>query len=75
MIRADLDIVVRTHTAEEMAFMQSRDVGHAVMGEMELALEMTRYTLRRFGVSALEIQAVLNGLRQRLATGSGFERE
>jgi CPA2 family monovalent cation:H+ antiporter-2 len=38
-------------------------VNEAVVGEMELALEMTRFTMRRFGVGSTEIQALLQGLR------------
>jgi hypothetical protein len=36
-----------------------------VLGELELALEMTRHTLHRFGVGRLETVATINGLRER----------
>jgi CPA2 family monovalent cation:H+ antiporter-2 len=61
----DLDIVVRAHSAEQMAFLRQRGVGEAVMGELELALEMSRHALRRFGVSAMETLAIVQGLRER----------
>jgi len=45
--------------------LEGRGVGEAVMGERELALEITRHTLRRFGVSAAETTAIVQGLRTR----------
>ncbi|HEX2035186.1 MAG TPA: NAD-binding protein, partial [Chloroflexota bacterium] len=63
-----LDIVVRTHSDAEAAFLARKGVSEAVVGERELALEMTRHALRRFGVSATETLAVLRGLRERGAT-------
>jgi CPA2 family monovalent cation:H+ antiporter-2 len=63
--RKDLDIVVRTHSLAEVAILNERGANEAVLGELELALEMTRHTLHRFGVSALETVATVNGLRER----------
>jgi hypothetical protein len=40
-------------------------VSEAVVGELELALEMTRHILHRFGVDGREIQATLQTLRLR----------
>jgi monovalent cation:H+ antiporter-2, CPA2 family len=68
-----IDLVVRTHSAAELRFMHGRGVRLAVMGELELALEMTRHTLRHFGISGPEIQATLNGLRQTLIETESFE--
>ncbi len=62
----NLDIVVRTHSWAERGFLLRRGVGEAVMGELELALEMTRHTLRRFGLSTIEAQAVVQGLRRQV---------
>ena len=39
----------------------------AVHGERELAVQMARYALRRFGVSATEAEAIAQGLRGRSA--------
>jgi monovalent cation:H+ antiporter-2, CPA2 family len=50
-VNPSLDIVARTHDEAEMRELLRRDVDEAVMGELELALEMTRHALRRFGVS------------------------
>jgi monovalent cation:H+ antiporter-2, CPA2 family len=59
-----LHIVVRTHSQEERSLLAARNVDEAVIGELELALEMTRFALQRFGVGTLEAQAVLSRLRQ-----------
>jgi monovalent cation:H+ antiporter-2, CPA2 family len=61
-----LDIVVRTHSWTERDFMLDRGIGEVVVGELELALEMTRHTLHRFGVSTLEAQSAVQGLRHRV---------
>jgi CPA2 family monovalent cation:H+ antiporter-2 len=63
--RPDLDVVVRTHSLAELATLRQRGASEAVLGELELALEMTRHTLRRFGVSAMETISTVNGLRDR----------
>jgi CPA2 family monovalent cation:H+ antiporter-2 len=62
-----LDIVARTHSEDEMRQLQTMGVNEAVSGEIELALEMARHTLRRFGVSAAETLAILQGFRSRAA--------
>jgi CPA2 family monovalent cation:H+ antiporter-2 len=62
----DLDIVVRTHSETERDFLQSQGVREAVLGEHELALEMARHVLQRLGVSAREVQIMVQGLRRRL---------
>ncbi|MDF2735773.1 MAG: putative potassium/hydrogen antiporter, partial [Chloroflexota bacterium] len=67
-----LDLVVRTHSDAEAAHL--RTIGgkvQAVHGERELAVQMARYALRRFGVSATEAEAIAQGLRGRSATPSG----
>jgi len=66
-VNPDLDMLVRTHRSSDLSYFRERGVGHAVMGELELALEMTRYALHRFGVSGPEIQSVLRGLRDRMS--------
>ncbi len=66
-VNPKLDVVARVHTQEDIAYMRRRGVAEAVMGEHELAIEMTRHTLHRYGLSALEILAITRGLRERLA--------
>jgi CPA2 family monovalent cation:H+ antiporter-2 len=63
--RKDLDVLVRTHSLTELAILRKQGANEAVLGELELALEMTRHTLHRFGVSAMETTATVNRLRER----------
>jgi CPA2 family monovalent cation:H+ antiporter-2 len=59
-------LVVRTHSlrhVEELATVEGSV--QAVHGEVELGVQLTRYTLRRFGVSAIEAEAIAEGLRGR----------
>ena len=60
----DLDIVVRTHSWTERDFHLSRGVAEVVMGELELALEITRHVMHRFGIGTLEVRSLVQGLRQ-----------
>jgi len=62
-INPRLDIVVRTHSEAERAFLYEHGVGEAVLGEWETALELTRRTLHRFGLSGPETQAIVQNLR------------
>jgi monovalent cation:H+ antiporter-2, CPA2 family len=57
-----LDIVARTHSEREWVYLSER-VSEAVLGEREAAIEMARFTLRRFGVGDEEIQAAAQALR------------
>jgi monovalent cation:H+ antiporter-2, CPA2 family len=59
-------VVARTHS--ERAGNELRRAGNRVQpihGEVELAVQMTRYTLRRFGVSMAEAEAIAQGMRGR----------
>jgi CPA2 family monovalent cation:H+ antiporter-2 len=70
-IRPDIDLIVRTHSDAEAAFLRS--VGTKVQvihGEREVAVQMARYALRRFGVSAVEAEAIAQGLRDRSRAGA-----
>ena len=61
-----VDIVVRTHSDTEAAHLRSLGGKvQAVHGERELAVQMARYALRRFGVSGTEAEAIAQGLRGR----------
>jgi K+:H+ antiporter len=63
---AGIDIVVRTHSDTEAAHLRSLGGKvQAVHGERELAVQMARYALRRFGISATEAEAIAQGLRGR----------
>jgi CPA2 family monovalent cation:H+ antiporter-2 len=58
-----LEIVARTHSAAEEAYLRRQGVGDVVLGELELALGMARYTLRRFGVGEGEADVIPQSLR------------
>jgi CPA2 family monovalent cation:H+ antiporter-2 len=60
-----LPIVARTHSQSERAVLRQLGATVVVVGEVELALEMTRFTLRQFGVSGPELTALVEGLRRR----------
>src|SRR4029078_1404372 len=61
-----VDIVVRTHSDSEAAHLRSLGgKGQAVHRARELAVQMARYSLRRFGLSSREAEAVAQGLRGR----------
>lgn len=62
-----LHIVARARTAADREFLRSEGVGEVVSAESELAFEMARYTLGRLGVSSAETQAIVQGLRRRVA--------
>ena len=65
---ATVDLVVRTHSDVEAARLRSiAPKVQAVHGERELAVQMARYSLRRFGVSAAEAESIAQGLRVRPA--------
>jgi CPA2 family monovalent cation:H+ antiporter-2 len=59
----NIAIVVRTHSASELAYLIAQGVDRAVMGELELALEMTDYALRSLGVSEERSKMVRQWLR------------
>lgn len=61
-INSSLPVIARVQSEGERDYMQRQDVT-AVVGERELGLEMTRLTLRRYGVSAMEALAVVQRLR------------
>ena len=65
-INPNIGLVVRTHSANEAQRLHG--VGpriQTVYSELELAVQMTRYTLRRFGVSMSEAELIAQGLRVR----------
>jgi CPA2 family monovalent cation:H+ antiporter-2 len=65
-LNAGVDLVVRTHSDTEAAHLRSLGGKvQAVHGERELAVQMARYALRRFGISATEAEAIAQGLRGR----------
>jgi CPA2 family monovalent cation:H+ antiporter-2 len=57
-LRPGIDLVVRTHSAAELQWLENLGVGRVVMGERELALGMLEYALRSLGVPAQRAQAL-----------------
>jgi monovalent cation:H+ antiporter-2, CPA2 family len=64
-----LAVVVRTHSSSELAYLIRKGVDRAVMGELELALEMTDYALRSLGVSEERSKLVTQWLRTESVAG------
>ena len=64
-INPQLSIVARTHSEAERMYLREQGVSEVVLGERELAIEMGRYTLHRFGISGSELQTIVQMLRQR----------
>jgi CPA2 family monovalent cation:H+ antiporter-2 len=60
-----LPIVVRTHSGAERDLLLRLGATEVVIGETELGMEMTRFALRRLGLSGTEAQAVVQGMRGR----------
>lgn len=59
-------MIARTHSDAEAARLRARGRAvQAVYGERELAVQMARYALRRYGVSGSEAEAIAQGLRTR----------
>jgi CPA2 family monovalent cation:H+ antiporter-2 len=65
-----IEIVARVETPEEADRLLQRGASQTVEGERELAVQMARYTLRRFGVTSREVDAITQGLRRRPGGGS-----
>jgi CPA2 family monovalent cation:H+ antiporter-2 len=64
-VNARIEIVARVETPEEAKRLLDRGASQTVEGERELAVQMARYTLRRFGVTHQEVEAITQGLRRR----------
>jgi CPA2 family monovalent cation:H+ antiporter-2 len=60
-----IDTVVRTHSAAEQHYLESRGVGMAVMGEHELALGMARYALLDWEPDPQRAELVVEAVRDR----------
>jgi monovalent cation:H+ antiporter-2, CPA2 family len=64
-VNPHIEIVARVETPEEAKRLRDRGASQTVEGERELAVQMARYTLRRFGVSTREVEVITQGLRRR----------
>jgi CPA2 family monovalent cation:H+ antiporter-2 len=61
-LKADLDIVLRTHSEDEWRLLRDLRT-EPVLGEREIAIELTAHALRRFGVSSQEVLTIAQRLR------------
>jgi CPA2 family monovalent cation:H+ antiporter-2 len=68
-----IDTVVRTHSAAEQQYLESRGVGMAVMGEHELALGMARYALLDWEPDSQRAELVVDAVRDRTRDGASEE--
>ena len=65
-LNSRLPIVARIHSDRDLDELgPARDRVQPIYGELELAVQMTRSALRRFGVSMAEAEAIAQGLRAR----------
>ena len=67
-INPRLDIVARVHRDADAELLKGIGVSELVRPEFEASLEITRHTLYRFGLTSIEIQHILSGLRGKRLT-------
>jgi CPA2 family monovalent cation:H+ antiporter-2 len=61
-----IDVVARTHSDSEAAYLRAASPKvQPVFGERELAVQMLRYALRRYGLSSNEVELIAQGVRRR----------
>jgi hypothetical protein len=58
-----IEIVLRTHAEQTAARLRDEERVWPIVGERELGVQMARVTLRRFGISGPEVEAIAQGLR------------
>jgi monovalent cation:H+ antiporter-2, CPA2 family len=68
-----IDTAVRTHSAEELAYLEREGIGVAIMAERELALGLMDHALRSLGIPEEKARSIVQDSR---ASGEGgaFER-
>ncbi|WP_088342615.1 MULTISPECIES: cation:proton antiporter [Rhodomicrobium] len=59
-----IGIVARAHSDEDYQYLTELRVGLVIMGEREIALSMSDYTLRQMGLDAASAQDVVDRLRK-----------
>jgi CPA2 family monovalent cation:H+ antiporter-2 len=65
LLNPRLPVVARVHATGERQHLERQQGVEAVLGELELSLEMARLALQKLGVSAIEAQAVALDHRRR----------
>jgi CPA2 family monovalent cation:H+ antiporter-2 len=66
-LRPEVEVIVRTHSDEERAFLEQSGATVAMIGERELAVSMMRHVLRRFDVEHDMAQVAARALRLKSA--------
>jgi CPA2 family monovalent cation:H+ antiporter-2 len=61
----DLDVIARALNEEEASRLRGAGAGDAVVADREVALEMVRHSLHRFGVDQRQALAIVQRMRQR----------
>jgi len=61
----EICIIARAHSEGEYRYLTELGCALVIMGEREIALSMTDYTLQRMGVNAIAAQALVDELRGR----------
>ena len=69
-----VEVTVRTHSDEERAFLEGHGAQRALVGERELAVSLTRDTLRRYGVEH-DMAAVAARTLATAGAGNGRPRD
>ncbi len=63
----DATVLARTHSYEDRHFLERQGAHEAVVGELELALELGRRALERFGISHADVERSLTHARSTVA--------
>lgn len=63
-LNPDIVTCVRTHDADDVQFMEELGIERIVMGELEIALEMSQFALNRLGADAETIFRSIESIRQ-----------
>ena len=58
-----IEVLARTHTDRDRDFLESHGVADAVVGETELALELGRRALARFGIAGADAESAVSDAR------------
>jgi CPA2 family monovalent cation:H+ antiporter-2 len=63
LLNPAIDIVVRTHSPAERTYLERAGANEAVLAELELAIELSRHALGRFGIAEPIADRVLADIR------------
>lgn len=67
-LNPDIEICVRSHSYDENESFRQIGIDRVVMGEEELALQMSRFALQALGAPQERLESVVEGLRTTAAT-------